>query len=315
MARAFILIVGGLLLLGSCTERAICPAYQSAYIHDRHELQKKFSYFKEDSTPKILTASKNRYLVAEPTPYRKKLRNLQTVEMKPVPVQVPDSLVSGDSVSLEELDRAARSVIDSTFIPDLPAQPEASAEDSVYVITKDKELRLLKYDAADSLIFDPVTERYVAQRPRYYVKDVRLNIDQDAYMWYLRDYLVLPDVRLARLAQQGDRAVAAKTAKKKAKKEKQGLKGFFQNLFKKKPKDSDSIQIQPPPQQEEFDFIDVDTVARATPPVANPEPRKGVFSPRRKKNGAEEADDAPVMPSDPGRKTTPDDARKEEEGF
>ena len=218
MVRAVFVFIGCCLALGSCSQRSVCPAFQSAYIHDKDVLRKKFSYFLEDSTPKVLTASKNRFLVAEPTPYRKKVRSLQTVEMKPVPVHVPDSLVNGDSVDLADLDRAARSIIDSTFIEDVPASRQpAPVEDSVYVITKDRELRLLKYNGADSLEYDPVSDKYVAQKPEYYVKDVRLNVEQDNYMWYLRDYLVLPDVRLAQKQQANE---AKETRKKRGKKDK-----------------------------------------------------------------------------------------------
>src|SRR3954465_13836402 len=96
MARAIYVIIGVLIFLTACTERLICPAYQSAYIYDKNELRKKFSYFQEDSTPKIFTVSKTRYLIAEPTPYRKKLRSLQTVPMKKVFVSVPDS-ISGNN--------------------------------------------------------------------------------------------------------------------------------------------------------------------------------------------------------------------------
>src|SRR5690606_30950777 len=105
MARVIVLFIGCCFVLGSCTQRSICPAFQSAYIHDKDALRRKFSYFLEDSTPKVLTASKNRYLVAEPTPYRKKVRNLSTVEMKPVPVVVPDSIANKgiDSVSMADL--------------------------------------------------------------------------------------------------------------------------------------------------------------------------------------------------------------------
>src|SRR5687768_10054213 len=126
MARAFLLVIGVFVLLSSCTQRSICPAFQSAYIYDKDALRKKFSYFQEDSTPKVLVASKTRYLVAEPTPYRKKIRSMQTVEMKPVPIHVPDSITNTDSVSMQDLDRAARSVIDSTFIQDVVPRPEAS---------------------------------------------------------------------------------------------------------------------------------------------------------------------------------------------
>lgn len=261
-------------MLGSCSQRSICPAFQSAYIYDQDALRKKFSYFLEDSTPKILTASKNKYLIAEPATYRKKIRSLQTVEAKPVPVLVPDSLLNGDSVSLAVLHRAAESIIDSTFVTDFSEKPVA--EDSLYVITKDRELRLLKYNGADSLDYDPVTQKYVSQKPEYYVKDVGLNIEQDNYMWYLRDNLVLPDVRLARTQQSKSKE---EVVKKKKNKKRIGLRG----LFRKKPKEEKS-KIVPPPAKEEFDFIDSDTLSQNDPQIKEPETKKGFFSPRKKKS-------------------------------
>ncbi|MEO5600296.1 MAG: hypothetical protein ABIR06_05150 [Cyclobacteriaceae bacterium] len=285
MARAFIVVIAFCLSLASCTQRSICPAYQSAYIYDKDALRKKFSYFLEDSTPKLFAASKNKFLVAEPTTYRKKLRSMQSVEMKPVPVLVPDSLLNADSVSLADLDRAARSVIDSTFIEEVPGTEPAIVEDSVYVISKDKELRLLKYNGADSLVFDPAVGKYVSQKPEYYVKDVRLNIEQDNYMWYLRDNLVLPDVRLARNAQAAGKE---NKIKQKSAKKKKG-KGFFKNLFKKKkktPKDSTAV-----PQKEEFDFINTDSLKLEDPQTRGPETKKGFFSPRKSPTTAEEQGD------------------------
>lgn len=312
MARALVLFLGFCLMLGSCTQRSICPAFQSAYIHDKDELRKKFSYFLEDSTPKLLTASKNRYLVAEPTTYRKKIRSLQTVEMKPVYVQVPDSILNTDSVSMADLDAAARSVIDSTFIEDVPADKQAPVGDSVYVITKDRELRLLKYNGADSLVYDPQAEKYVAQKPAYYVKDVGLNIEQDNYMWYLRNHLVLPDVRLA-----GKQQAAEGKARKeggKAVKKKKGLKGFFKNLFRKKQEQSDSTSAPAPP-KEEFDFIESDSLAQAAPlPDAEPEAKKGFFSPARKKSkDAETADPALIAPEEKRRKNAKTEQPEEKE--
>jgi hypothetical protein len=318
MARALVVFIGGCFLLGACTQRSICPAFQSAYIYDKDALRKKFSYFQEDSTPKVLMASKNQYLVADPTPYRKKVRNLQTVEMKPVPVLVPDSLINEDSVSMQELNRAARSIIDSTFIEDRPAANEqVPVEDSVYVITKDRELRLLKYNGADSLVYDPATEKYVAQKPEYYVKDVRLNIEQDNYMWYLRDYLVLPDVRIARM-QQGAEQTRAADQKKAKKKEKKG--GFFKNLFRKKQKETDSTELAPPP-KEEFDFIDADTLTQAQPRIEDSEAQKEYVSGRKKKSkDASVINTAALSPENKRKGTRLSDARKEEadtpvEGF
>ena len=94
MTRILLVYIGFTLLLGACTQRLICPAYQSAFIYDKEALRKKFTYMKEDSTPRIFTASsgKNKYLVAVPESYRKKLRALQTVEMKPIYPEIPDSL-------------------------------------------------------------------------------------------------------------------------------------------------------------------------------------------------------------------------------
>ncbi|MEO1055124.1 MAG: hypothetical protein AAFX87_31100 [Bacteroidota bacterium] len=70
----------------------ICPAYQSAFIYDKEELNKRFSYF-QDSLPKEnLTASvqKDRFLIIEPQSFKKKNRSLQTIEMKDV-MPIPDT--------------------------------------------------------------------------------------------------------------------------------------------------------------------------------------------------------------------------------
>ncbi|MFZ6013222.1 MAG: hypothetical protein ACOYXT_22955 [Bacteroidota bacterium] len=317
MTRAIIVILGFCLVLGACTQRMICPAYQSAFIYDKDQLRKKFSYFADDSTPKVFTASKNKYLIAEPTSYRKKIRSMQTVQLKQVPVHVPDSL-TGDSVSTAELDAAARSVIDSTFIVDIPQDSVASAEDSVYVITKDKEIRILKYDAPDSLKYDPTTQKYLPETPKYYVTEVGYNTEQDNYMWYLRDNLVLPDVRLARLGQNGEGKGGGKAAK--AGKKKKGFFGFFKNLFKKKKKQEPDSTQQPPPPKEEFDFIDSDTVAHSGPDMPAPaKEKKGLFGRKKtKKADPIEVGDANTSKKKKSKKADvqPEDKKKDEgDGF
>lgn len=301
-------IVGFGLLLASCTQRMICPAYQSAFIYDKDELRKKFSYFQDDSIPKVLTASKNKYLVADPISYRKKIRSMQTVPMKSVPVKVPDSLTEEGDVSLAELDMAARSVTDTIVASGYQAPPDSTKaeEDSVYVITKDKELRLLKYDP-DSI--------------KYHVVDVRLNVDQDNYMWYLRDYLILPDVRIARMSQN------AKAEEAKA--EKKGIKGFFKNLFKKKKKgeEIDSAALAPPPQEDEFDYVDEDTLQTQTaPPPPAPAKKKGLFSFMKKDKSKTSAKSRDAAPADkpkkekkkkeaPVKKEEPAEEEEKDDGF
>lgn len=240
MTRALTLIVGLVALMAtSCTQKLICPAYQSSFIYDKETLRKKFSYFKEDSTPKILTASKTKYLIAVPESYRKKMRGLKTVEMKPVYPVIPDSLKLNKE---EDLILAERDVVDSTAAPQ---------QDSVYAITKTKE----KY-----------------------------NVDQDIYMWYFRDQLVLPDVRAAMETQKENKENAAKAEKKKG--------NFFQKLmfWKKKPA-PDSLAIDQPP-------------ANPSDSTAAPAPKKkGLFGGKKKGGKSTE---------DPNKKS---DAKKEDDGF
>ena len=313
-----------LLITASCTQRLACPAFQSAYIYDKDQLRKKFSYFLEDSTPKIYSASKTRYLIAEPTSYRKKTRSIKTVAMKPVNVVVPDSLspnydedlgktgIDGEDgvVPGAELDLAARSVIDSTYIVDVPqAEPVASAEDSVYVISKDREVRLLKYNFPDSLKLDSATGRFVPEKPYYAVVNVTFNVEQDNYMWYLRDYLVLPDVRLAQMRGRGDES----GDQVKGKKEKKG--GFFRNLFKKKKKTTEEPEEEAPPlpksEEEEFDYIDEDEGEQA--PVTDQAPpeeeqKKGLFGRKKNKKPKEEKPKEEPKEEEPQEETIEDPA-------
>jgi hypothetical protein len=258
----------------------ICPAYQSAFIYDQDELRKKFSYLSEDSTPKVFyTASKTKYLIAEPVSYRKKIRSMSTVVMKDVNVKLPDSLQIGndDIIAGAELDLAARSVIDSIYIVDVPQEPEADVEEEPYMITKDKELRLLKYDFPDSLIYDASTGKYASETPQYIITEVRYNVEQDNYMYYLRDYLILPDVKLSKEQQ----------SQAKAKKNKKGVFGFFKGLFKKKNKAAtDSTDLQAPVKSsDDFDYVDEDELPEGTnaiEPVT--EKKKGIFSFLKKKD-------------------------------
>jgi hypothetical protein len=333
MVRAFFVLISANLLFSACTQRMICPAYQSAFIYDQDELRKKFSYFEGDSIPKVYTASKNKYLVAEDLSYRRRLRGIQTVPMKPVNVAVPDSLQPGyvpgmDDLGADgedgvvpgaELDLAARSVEDSTYIVDVPRDTVAAEEeDSVYMISKDKELRLLKYDFPDSLVYDSISGKYVRETPKYYVKDIKFNVEQDNYMWYLRDYLVLPDVRLAHLNQaEGGNGKSAK-----GKKEKKGFFGFFKNLFKKKkktePADS-TIQQAPVKSEDDFDYVDEDEQqqqqATQTDQPTQPENKKGgpfgFLKKKNKKAAAEPAAGSAPAEVKPDRKSRRDKKKEE----
>jgi hypothetical protein len=281
MTRAFFAFLC-VILLSACTQRMICPAYQSAFIYDQDELRKKFSYLNEDSTPKVYyTASKTKYLIAEPISYRKKIRNMSTVVMKDVNVKLPDSLQIGgdDIVAGAELDLAAQSIIDSVYIVDVPQDSVDEVEEDPYMITTDKEVRLLKYDFPDSLKYDPATGKYVPETPKYIITQVRYNVEQDNYMWYLRDYLILPDVKLSK-EKQGN-ANGTKSKKKKA-----GIAAFFKGLFNKKNKDApDSTALQAPVKAEDdFDYVDEDEELPPGTTAIEPEAqKKGLFKKKKDK--------------------------------
>jgi hypothetical protein len=283
MIRALGVILVFCAFLVSCTEKVICPAYQSAYIYDKEALRKKFSYFKEDSTPKIYTASKNKYLIAEPTTYKKKNRSLQTIVMKPVQPVVPDSLKDDGMNAEMNADSVQRNVYDSTAVIRIDT---LGATDSVYMISIDKEVRVLKYN--------PIQRKY-------YVDTIGFNTEQDNYMWYLRDILVLPDVKLLKEKEEAGKKEAAKE-----KKQKKGIRGFFNNLFKKKDKSSlpDSTQNLKR-EDEDYGYDDFEGKPRdstnVAPSTAKPAPKKkGMFSFLRKDKKEPE-------------KKEPDPAKKEDE--
>jgi hypothetical protein len=227
-----------MLVLSSCTQRLICPAYQSAFIYDKPTQKEKFVYYNESTTqprevlassnsktitlpprdstwaksvvmpgpslPHVRRVKKGRYLLLPEKSYKKTLNSLRTVQMKPVYPKKTDSLDIAAA-----LDSAARSITD-TLTATQSSKPAASV-DSAYAITKTKE----KY-----------------------------NVDQDNYMWYFRDLLVLPDVRAAMKEEGEVRASQKKTAKK-------AKGGFFKNLFKKKDKknknDSTAVSLDSEP--------------------------------------------------------------------
>ena len=284
MTRALLVVLVYCALLVSCTEKVICPAYQSAYIYDKEELRKKFSYFKEDSTPKIYAANKNKYLIGEAVPYRKKNRSLQTIAMKPVMPVVPDSLKEDGMDAGMNVDSVERNVNDSTAV----LRIDTLGTDSVYMISKDKEVRVLKYNP---------------MQRKYYVDTIGFNTEQDNYMWYLRDVLVLPDVRICK-----EKAEEAKKESTKEQKQKKGIRGFFSRLFKKKQNKSSLAQdtteaVVTAPKEDygydEFEGKKKDSTAVVTPSAQQPKPeakkKKSVFSflkKDKKETNKKEADPA-----------------------
>jgi hypothetical protein len=276
--------------MASCTQKVVCPAYQSAFIYDKDALRKKYSYFNEDSTPKVYTVSRNKYLIGVPVSYKKKERSLQTVAMVAVNPVVPDSLQEGyDKKSvIDSLDVSGieRNVNDSTAVLRIDTL-ETAPQDSTYMISKEREIRILKYNA---------------MKRSYFVDTVGFNTEQDNYMWYLRDVLVLPDARLSMMgAGKGEEAQEGKAGEKVKK------GGFFKNLFKKKEKEEvavDSTQQQLVQEQEDYGYDDFEGKAKDSTAVDEQQqpvtPEKKSKESKRKK-------------SDKKKKTEPPPAKKEED--
>ena len=182
------------------------------------------------------------------------MRSLQTVEMKPVYPQIPDSLKADEG---EELLLAERDITDSTM---QESSKGLDPGDSAYAITKTKE----KY-----------------------------NVEQDNYMWYFRNVLVMPDVRAAMEDKKKNKneTSEAATAKKG---------GFFKNLkniFKKKPKDSTSVNA---PSLEEVTENDSTSAAK-------PKKVKKAKVPKKKKETAVKNKETPEKKKGDAKKEDEDD--------
>lgn len=172
-------IVGFLsVILFSCTERTICPAYQSAFMHDERSLTAHFSYFQEDSTPKLRDVNKNRFLLVDPVAYNKRKREMQTVVMKDIYPVVDYSAMVDERFEL----LAERDGLDSAA------------------------LALLAKDSIHPGLVGP------------------FNTDQELYMYYLRDVLILPDARESMVEDAEKKALEKKREKKKKSEEEEAEK-------------------------------------------------------------------------------------------
>ena len=192
------LILPAFFMLVSCAPPYVCPAYQSAFIHDKTALQKHFSYFVNDSTPKMYEVRKTKYLIAEPVSYRKRNREMKTVRMEKIYPVLTDS---------SSADSARR-----------PADSLAAVRADSLAAAMQKESGLVP----KSLNF-----KITKTKEKY-------NEDQEYYMWFLRKSLVLPDIRYHLLKQQEAKESAANSAKAaqsaKEEKDKKGLGMFFQKI-------------------------------------------------------------------------------------
>jgi len=285
----------------------ICPAYQSAFIFDKSAEKKAFVLYNEDKNqPQEVLASnsktlnlpardsswdnsvvmkapslpyerrvkKDRYLLLPQKTYRKALRALQTIPMKPV---YPKTKKEDDSLKIKkELDSAARSITDTITTASFDKPEEQKIDSGVYMISIEKE---------------------------------KFNVDQDNYMWYFRDLLVLPDVRLAMEEGKAEKEASESGGKK----EKRSLLQKLKDLFKKKPKpepevvDSTAVSRDP-----DMDLPDSTSISTPRPAITKPvevKKKKGLFGKKSKTATVAPKKKEEVVPK------KKDDAKKEDDGF
>ena len=106
----FLLILGGIL---GCTQN-ICPAFQSYYILDEEFREKQFTYFAEDSMPRIDMAgiNKSQFGIIDqpivsriPPPIRNPFARLNSVPMEIIyPAKVDSLEFLGDDIMFAEMD-------------------------------------------------------------------------------------------------------------------------------------------------------------------------------------------------------------------
>jgi hypothetical protein len=288
----------------------VCPAYQSRFYFDQKKQKEAFFFYNENKDqPREVLASnsktlnlpardsswenshvvkgpalpferklkKEKYLLLPKRTYKQALRALQTVPMKPV---YPTKLEEDSTAIKKALDSAARSVLETDTITSIAAAPpkEEPKEDSVYVISKEKE---------------------------------KFNLDQDNYMWYFRDILVLPDVKVGMEESQASKEEIPGTSATKSERKKgffKGLKGLFKKKHKEQADTTSFIKAKVDPFQEP-DSTAVQEQPQA-PQVqaadeAKPKKKKGLGGLFKKKPKTEKAPPPPKQ-----------DAKKEEkDGF
>lgn len=209
-----------LFIATACTvQKRVCPAYQSAFIFDKNTRENHFSYynnhFKEAMT---VTASIGK-----------------SIEIPP-----KDTLWMLRSVGLDG--------------PAIPFQKKVKRNKYLLLPKKShrKALKLMRtverkfvYEAYDSARMEKIhqLDSISLLDSVYRISEARekFNLDQDAYMWYFKDQLLLPDARWEKFDKfVEEKKRAEETAKK-------NRKGWFSFLKRKKklPEDTTAAKVLP----------------------------------------------------------------------
>lgn len=210
-----------LLLIGAaCTvQKRVCPTYQSAFIFDKNTKENHFSYYNNNfKAAMTVTASVGKSIEI---PQKDSLWVLQSLGL------------DGPAVPFHRKVRRDKHLL-------LPKKSHRKA----LKLMRTVERKFVKeaYDSAkmaeihrlDSLSLLDSTYRISVAREKF-------NLDQDIYMWYFKDQLLLPDVRWEKYDKKTEEERLAKEAIKNSKKNK---KGWFSFLRRKKKQRTDTVYVR-----------------------------------------------------------------------
>jgi hypothetical protein len=322
MIRALIAFVFTISVLTSCTQRTICPAYQSAFIYDKKKSIETFSYYNDDTVQskeitlsngkKIVLPARNKAIQYGTNPtYADKVRHDKSDSSDRL--KYPEVYASASADQQRLMNQPYRSNYQVLPGPSLPKERYVKYDRYLLLPRKTykKALRALntvemkkvypekpKPDSStvlgaemDSATVSPKVKKVDSTYMITLARE-KYNVEQENYLWYLRKDIILPDAWYAKYGKSGsaeDKSKGADPGGVKGEKKKKG--GFFKNLFKKKSKDTTSVAAVVPQQPDS---------------VQNKPTKKSGFNPFKKKEKAPKPKKEEPKPK-PVRKAEEDD--------
>src|SRR6218665_4011052 len=210
--------LGLMLAATACTvEKRVCPTYQSAFLFDKNTRENHFSHYNNSFKDAMtLSASSGKSIEIPP---KDSLWILRSMGLDGPGLPFQKKVARGRYLLLPK--KSHRKILNSLQTVERKFVYEA------YDSAKMKEIHRL-----DSIsLLDSVYRISVARE--------KFNVDQDAYLWYFKDQLLLPDARWEKFDKKAEAGRSEAQERKDARKEKWGK--LFGWLKRKKTEGADSL--------------------------------------------------------------------------
>src|SRR6218665_376017 len=210
--------LGLMLAATACTvEKRVCPTYQSAFLFDKNTRENHFSHYNNNFKDAMtLSASSGKSIEIPP---KDSLWILRSMGLDGPALPFQKKVARGRYLLLPK--KSHRKILNSLQTVERKFVYEA------YDSAKMKEIHRL-----DSIsLLDSVYRISVARE--------KFNVDQDAYLWYFKDQLLLPDARWEKFDKKAEEERLAAQEKQDARKEKWSK--LFKWLKWKKKEGTDSL--------------------------------------------------------------------------